>query len=114
MDVAGVVAVTLRVLLALQIQQPTVSDRLLLILCMPVTVLIHFGTIFWVLVTNERVSLDVCDTRTVKEEFGVFDEWYIGFLSNQIMRHCNKNTRIVTPPWNEREIKQFSYGELFR
>jgi len=41
-----------------------------------VTVLIHVG----VLVANKRVSVVACDIRAVREVFGVFDKWYIGFV----------------------------------
>jgi len=73
------------------IEQPTVSEQqqqLLLILCMPVTVsdsdsvkkLIQVGTIFRMLVANERVSLDKSDIRAVREVTGVFDKRYVIFL----------------------------------
>ena len=65
------------------IEQLTVSDRQLILLkslyvsdsaCVLLGKwrLIYLGTILWVLVANEVVSLDVSDMWAILEEFGVF------------------------------------------
>jgi hypothetical protein len=53
------------------IEQLTVSDRQL--------ILIYLGTIFWVLVANEVVPLDVSDKWAIWEEFGVFRKRIVFF-----------------------------------
>jgi hypothetical protein len=105
---------TLRLLLALQILQPTVSNQQLILLktvrlsvtvVREVKLLIHLGSIFGVLVANEGVFFDVSDVRAVWEVFGVFDKWYISFLQYELR---NKSTESDRPHFNEREICQFS------
>ena len=105
----------LLLLCQLLIRQPTMSDQQLILKkcacqwqCVCVLLgkwrLIYLGTIFWVLVANKVVSLDVSDIWAVEEEFGVFCKRIVGFLQIKWRATAKKHAQPSDHP-EIREIK---------